>query len=45
MDYVDAIVNNQLYLKQEPGEILEKLESLGLIKETFTNYYIRTLLN
>ena len=26
-------------------EILEKLESLGLIKETFTNYYIRTLLN
>lgn len=26
-------------------EILEKLESLGLIKETFTNYYIRTLIN
>ncbi|MBR3811487.1 MAG: DNA-processing protein DprA [Agathobacter sp.] len=26
-------------------EILNKLESLGLIKETFTNYYIRTLLN
>ena len=26
-------------------EILEKLERLGLIKETFTNYYIRTLLN
>lgn len=26
-------------------EILEKLENLGLIKETFTNYYIRTLLN
>ena len=26
-------------------EILEKLESIGLIKETFTNYYIRTLLN
>ena len=26
-------------------EILEKLEGLGLIKETFTNYYIRTLLN
>ena len=26
-------------------EILERLESLGLIKETFTNYYIRTLLN
>ncbi len=26
MDYVDAIVNNQLYLKQEPGEILEKLD-------------------
>ena len=26
-------------------EILDKLESLGLIKETFTNYYIRTLLN
>ena len=26
-------------------EIIEKLESLGLIKETFTNYYIRTLLN
>ena len=26
-------------------EILEKLENLGLIKETFTNYYIRTLIN
>lgn len=26
-------------------EIVEKLESLGLIKETFTNYYIRTLIN
>ena len=26
-------------------EILKKLESLGLIKETFTNYYIRTLIN
>ena len=26
-------------------EILKHLESLGLIKETFTNYYIRTLLN
>lgn len=26
-------------------EILNKLESLGLIKETFTNYYIRTLIN
>ena len=26
-------------------EIVERLESLGLIKETFTNYYIRTLLN
>ena len=26
-------------------EILNHLESLGLIKETFTNYYIRTLLN
>ena len=26
-------------------EILEKLESLGLIKETFTNYYIQTLIN
>ncbi len=26
-------------------EILDKLESLGLIKETFTNYYIRTLIN
>ena len=26
-------------------EILDKLEDLGLIKETFTNYYIRTLLN
>ena len=26
-------------------EILEKLENMGLIKETFTNYYIRTLLN
>ena len=26
-------------------EILEKLVSLGLIKETFTNYYIRSLLN
>lgn len=26
-------------------EILNRLESLGLIKETFTNYYIRTLLN
>ena len=26
-------------------EILTHLESLGLIKETFTNYYIRTLLN
>lgn len=26
-------------------EILNKLEQLGLIKETFTNYYIRTLLN
>ena len=26
-------------------EILERLESLGLIKETFTNYYIRTLIN
>ena len=26
-------------------EILRKLESMGLIKETFTNYYIRTLIN
>ena len=26
-------------------EILTHLESLGLIKETFTNYYIRTLIN
>ena len=26
-------------------EILDRLESLGLIKETFTNYYVRTLLN
>ena len=26
-------------------EILERLESMGLIKETFTNYYIRTLIN
>lgn len=24
-------------------EILEKLESLGLVKETFTNYYVRTI--
>ena len=24
-------------------EILERLESLGLIKETFTNYYVRTI--
>lgn len=26
-------------------EILNHLESLGLIRETFTNYYVRTLLN
>ena len=26
-------------------EILNHLESLGLIKETFTNYYIRTIIN
>ena len=26
-------------------EILRKLENMGLIKETFTNYYIRTLIN
>jgi len=25
-------------------EIIEKLKSLGLIKETFTNYYVRTIL-
>ena len=24
-------------------EIIEKLESLGLVKETFTNYYVRTI--
>ena len=26
-------------------EILEKLENLGMIKETFTNYYVRTIAN